>query len=216
LAEINVNLIVVDHLPCENNELGLCTGVIRQGVSDFGQSLAHYVRLPRDKYGDVAAVFCSTLPRATESAQLCFGQLGVPIISDPLLGAIDYGDYHLSSMERILEMQNSYMYDRFPGGESYADMVERYRSFFDEKQVRFEGQAAIVVGHYGTREILTHLCSGVPLHLTFSRRARATTTKDRKTIIEERVAKAEYAVFHYVAGSPAGDNHEDNRETQER
>jgi broad specificity phosphatase PhoE len=211
-----VKLIVVDHLPCENNELGLCTGVIRQGVSDLGRSLAHHVRLPRDKYGDVAAVFCSTLPRATESAQLCFGQLGVPIITDPLLGAIDYGDYHLSTMERILEIQHSYMYDPFPGGESYADMVKRYRSFFDGKQAGFEGQAAIVVGHYGTREILTHLCSGVPLHLTFSRRVRAATTKDRKTIIEERVAKAEYAVFDYAAGGQVRDKCEDNREAQER
>jgi broad specificity phosphatase PhoE len=98
------------------------------------------------------------------------------------------------------------MYDPFPGGESYADMVKRYRSFFDERQVRFEGQAVIVVGHYGTRELLTHLCSGVPLHLTFSRRPKAITTKNRKTIIEERVARAEYAVFNYIAGSPVRDN----------
>jgi broad specificity phosphatase PhoE len=197
--------VVVDHLPCRNNELGLCTGVIEQGVSDFGRSLAHYVQLSKLDYGPIAAVCCSTLPRATESAQLCFGQCGIPIIQDSRLSAINYGDYHHQAMERILEIQPAYMYSPFPNGESYADMGERYRSFFDETQPHFDGRSVVVIGHYGTRELLTHLCSNVPLHLTFRPRVRTLGTRDLKEIIEERVAKAEYAVFDYSADNSVRD-----------
>ncbi len=191
-----MRIIVVDHLPCENNELGLCTGTVPQGVSEFGRRLAHLVKVQAAERGQLSAVFASNLPRAVESAELCFSRFDVPLIYDPRLRAIDYGTYQEATLDAVESVQKSYVYEPFPGGESYQDMAERYCSFLGEVVERYASTSVVLIGHYGTRQVLRHLCEGVALHEAL-RRPQRQVVSDRHGAISARFERAEYAEFDF-------------------
>jgi len=200
-----MELIVVDHLPCLNNELGLCTGLSKQGVSDFGRSVAELVWLDDDVLKDVTTILSSTLPRAVETVRLCFRQLPVRLVFDERLAAIDYGVCHDFPMDVIQRGQEDHIYRPYPQGESYADMASRYRSCLQDSAAALCGQRAIIIGHYGTREILNHLVTGTPLDEAFRIRARArgntslSTSDARKAAIKQRILARRYAMFQFHA-----------------
>jgi len=190
-----MHIYVVDHLPCLNNELRLCTGRSEQGVSPFGRTLAPYVRLDGSRYGPVSAVFSSALNRAKESADICFGSSGIPIVYDDRLTALDYGKLHDTPMEEIVNNQERYVRVPFPGGESYEDMALRFHSFLAETAPQFEGEQVVIIGHYATREILRHCCDSVPLEEVL-RRDRPFQPRTKQDIAAY-FAKADYKRFTY-------------------
>lgn len=55
------------------------------------------------------------------------------------------------------------MYEPFPGGESYQDVVGRVRSFLHDLSPRYDEARVVVIGHVATRWAFDHLLEGVPL-----------------------------------------------------
>jgi broad specificity phosphatase PhoE len=51
----------------------------------------------------------------------------------------------------------------FVDGESYADVVERVRSFLIDLAHAWDGARVLVIGHSATRWALDHLLLGIPL-----------------------------------------------------
>lgn len=188
-----MEIIVVDHLPCKNNELGLCTGMSPQGVSEFGRSLRDCINLQQS---GISVIFCSNLRRAIDTVQLCFGDWRIPVIYDPRLCAINYGHYQDRLMSEILSIQHEYIDRPFPEGESYVQMADRYRSFFDEMAIRFHNDKSIVIGHYGTREILHHFTSETSLQDCFGRQLRNDTVP-RHVAIRHYFENFKFVRFNY-------------------
>jgi len=118
-----MKMIILDHLPCQNNQLGLCTGATIQGVSEFGHTLSEYVHPEDLESGSVDAIFSSQLPRALETVELCFGEFDLPKVVDPRIRAFDYGMHQSSPMPVIVELQMDHISTPFEDGESFNSFL---------------------------------------------------------------------------------------------
>lgn len=112
---------------------------------------------------ELAAVFTSDLARAAETARIAFGGRALPVFHDWRLRECGFGELGGGPVARLEEVRASHVYDPFPGGESYVDVVARVRSFLHDLAPRFADRTVVVVGHHGTKLALDHVLEGVPL-----------------------------------------------------
>jgi 2,3-bisphosphoglycerate-dependent phosphoglycerate mutase len=56
-----------------------------------------------------------------------------------------------------------HVYEPYPNGESYSDVVARVRSFLHDLPPRFANERLLVIGHSATKWALDHLLEGTPL-----------------------------------------------------
>ena len=160
-AELNVFLQT--HLPCDKNLEGLPGGRTKEGVSRFGRLLASYITLDEHRYGKISVIVSSTLPRAVETAELCFRKSNVPIRQDERLCPVDYGLHEERPMSEILKLQANHVMEPFPQGESYQDMADRYLGVLNDLIREYPGERVLLIGHGESRTVLMHHCQGIPL-----------------------------------------------------
>jgi broad specificity phosphatase PhoE len=107
----------------------------------------------------LAAVFCSDLGRAVETATIAFEGSAVPILLDWRLRECDYGERNgLPATDRAPHLDVPY-----PGGESWRAAVARVGRFLDDLPTRWDGRRVLVIGHAATRFGLDHHVHGEPL-----------------------------------------------------
>jgi broad specificity phosphatase PhoE len=109
------------------------------------------------------AVFTSDLGRAVETAEIAFRPSGIPIFHDWRLRECDYGALNGGPSRNVEAARERYVYEPFPHGESYQDVVVRVRSFLRDLSPRYDDARVVVIGHAATRWALDHLLEGVPL-----------------------------------------------------
>lgn len=112
---------------------------------------------------DLAAVFASDLPGAVETARIAFAGSGVPVFHDWRLRGCDYGELTGEPLAKIEATRVQHLYDPYPGGESYGDVVARVRRFLHDLPARFADRRIMVVGHPETKWALDHVLEGTPL-----------------------------------------------------
>lgn len=109
-------------------------------------------------------VYCPSTPRHIESAKLICELLALPTaIPDARLNAIDYGDFK-GQPSSIMKPPHDYVDIPYPGGESWLDCLERWRSFFKQVLPRYDGQPVLLAGQ--TRAAIrmcAHLCEGMQI-----------------------------------------------------
>jgi broad specificity phosphatase PhoE len=109
-------------------------------------------------------VYCPSTPRHTESATLICDLLELPAaIPDARLNAIDYGNFK-GQPRSSMRPPHDYVETPYPGGESWLDCVTRWRSFFEEVLITYDGQPILLLGQ--TRAAIrmcAHLCDGMRL-----------------------------------------------------
>jgi broad specificity phosphatase PhoE len=110
------------------------------------------------------AVYCPSSPRHIQSATLIceFFKLPAPV-RDSRLDAVDYGDFKGQPMSR-LKPPHSYIETPYPGGESWRQCVDRWRSFFEEVLPKHNNHPVLLAGQ--TRAAIrmcAHLCDGMKL-----------------------------------------------------
>jgi broad specificity phosphatase PhoE len=110
------------------------------------------------------AVYCPSTPRHVESTQLICEMFKLPApIPDARLDAVDYGSFKGKPLSS-LGPPHDYVEMRYPGGESWLDCANRWRSFFEEVLPRHNGQPVLLGGQ--TRAAIrmcAHLCDGMRL-----------------------------------------------------
>ena len=128
-----------------DNEKNVSSGWHDTRLSDLGvkQSTALKNKINVKQF-DV--VFCSDLTRATESAQLTFGNAR-PIIYDKRLRECNYGDYNAKSSLIVEPLQEKYITNRFPNGESYEDVRTRINDFLNFLKENYDGKKVAIVAH---------------------------------------------------------------------
>ena len=78
----------------------------------------------------------------------------------------DYGIYEGRPREEMEAARLSAIHAPYPNGESYAQVLERMRSFLADIAPRHDGQSLMLIGHAATLYALEHLARRRPLEET--------------------------------------------------
>ncbi len=144
----NEDQIATGHSPGQLSKLGF------KQVQELGQ---------RYESTNFAAVFCSDLRRASQTAEIAFKGQKVPVIKDARLRECDYGDFTGRSSAEVKAVKTKCIDNPFPNGQSYRQTTELVRNFLRELLQKYDGQKVLVIGHAATHYALEHLLTGVPL-----------------------------------------------------
>ncbi|MGH3065384.1 MAG: histidine phosphatase family protein [Gaiellaceae bacterium] len=140
----------------------MASGWLDGQLSLAGKRQANELRERRGDEG-LAAVFTSDLGRAVETARLAFGGLDIPIFHDWRLRECDYGELNGTPVARLEAARPRHVYEPYPSGESYSQVVFRVQSFLQDLAPRYVNERVVVVGHSATQWALQHLLEGTPL-----------------------------------------------------
>lgn len=109
-------------------------------------------------------VYCPSTPRHIESAKLICELFKLPVpIPDARLNAVDYGNFR-GHPQSSMGPPHDYIEMPYPGGESWLDCLARWKSFFEEVLITYNGQPVLLAGQ--TRAAIrmcAHLCDGMRL-----------------------------------------------------
>ena len=157
-----IELVFETHSLSTDNERGIATGWLDGELSTRGREHARELG-SRRRNDRIDAVFTSDLARAVETAELAFAGSGIPIYRDARLRECNYGALNGLPVDLVAAERSKHVDVPFTGGESYADTVERMRSFLYDLAHAWDGHRVLVIGHSATRWALDHLLNGVPL-----------------------------------------------------
>jgi broad specificity phosphatase PhoE len=159
---VSVEIVFETHSTSADNELGRAAGWAASELSELGRAQA--VELGRRRRSDgLAAVFCSDLLRAAQTAAIAFDGLPIPILHDWRLRECDYGQHTGRSAEEVRAARSDYLDRPYPGGENWRQATARVDRFLGDLPPRWSGQRVLVVGHIATRWGLEHAINGIPL-----------------------------------------------------
>ena len=86
------------------------------------------------------------MKRAVHSVKLTF-EGKVKIIPDARLRECNYGRYNAQPSEIVEPLQEQYVTNRFPDGESYEDVKKRISDFLDFLKKNYNGKLVAIVAH---------------------------------------------------------------------
>lgn len=160
-----MELYVLRHGTTEWNRLHLLQGHTDVPLDEEGRKLAAETgRALRDVRFDLC--YSSPLSRAVETARLVLGERDVPILTDPRLEEMNFGDYEghdclddgTAENRRIAEAMKMDMhhFDAPPGGETIQELIARTKSFYDEitQNPAMEDKRILVSMHGGSGRAL--------------------------------------------------------------
>jgi broad specificity phosphatase PhoE len=154
-----IEIVYETHSISVDNERGFATGWLDGELSERGRELALELGARRRDDG-VAVVYSSDLGRAVETAEIAFGDSGIPVRHDPRLRECNYGELNGAPVARLEPEVRNRIDTPYPGGESYRQVVERVRAFLEELPRELDGKRIVVVSHAAPRWSLQHLLDG--------------------------------------------------------
>lgn len=153
---MSVEIIFETHSISTDNEAGIATGWLPGRLSDQGRRLA--AELGRRRRGDdLAAVLVSDLSRAVETAQIAFGDTGIPIHRDRRLRECDYGRLNGMPTARLHAERLRHLDTPWPGGQSYHQVVDQTRDLLRDLAADWNGSRLLLIAHSANRWALDHL-----------------------------------------------------------
>jgi broad specificity phosphatase PhoE len=157
-----IEIIFETHSWSTDNDCGIATGWLPGALSEQGEALARELGQRRRDTG-LAAVFCSDLRRAVQTAEIAFAGSGLPILLDWRLRECDYGTLNGAPAATVHGDRHARLTEPFPGGESWQQAIDRVHGFLLDLPSRWAGERVLVIGHVATRWALDHFVDGVPL-----------------------------------------------------
>ena len=121
----------------------------------------------------IAPIWTSPLGRCQETARIIAAALQCPLAVEPALLEIDLGDWEGLTREEM-RLRNPGAYEargknmatyRPPGGESFADLLERVRPWAEKTLTRAE--QTVAVSHAGVVRVLACWARNAPLERLF-------------------------------------------------
>jgi broad specificity phosphatase PhoE len=159
---VAIRIAFETHSLSEDNEAGLATGWLPGRLSEQGRVLAAELGARRRDDG-LAAVFCSDLGRARETAEIAFAGSPIPVLLDWRLRECDYGEMNGKPGSIVHADRAARLDVPYPNGESWRQAVERVRGGLLALFPRWDGGRVLVIGHVATRWALDHFVDGIPL-----------------------------------------------------
>jgi broad specificity phosphatase PhoE len=169
----------------------------RSQASSLG---AAFARMPADQQPD--CVLGSSYRRAYQTAQIIVDAARLPMtpriderLRDRDLGVLDrltlHGVETLYAEEAARRRWLGKFYYRPPGGESWADVALRVRSFLSEVDARFDGRRLLVVTHDVVIVIFRYVCEEL--------------TEEQASGITRTTPLRNTSVTHLVRADPRGE-----------
>jgi 2,3-bisphosphoglycerate-dependent phosphoglycerate mutase len=157
-----IQVVFETHSLTQDNERGVATGWLPGRLSERGRELASELGRRRRDDG-IAAVFCSDLARAAETAAIAFGGTNIPVLLDWRLRECDYGQHNGMPAAVLHGDRDAHIDVPYPAGESWRQAVRRVGWFLGELPLHHGDQRILLIGHVATRWALDHLVNGVLL-----------------------------------------------------
>jgi alpha-ribazole phosphatase/probable phosphoglycerate mutase len=117
----------------------------------------------RRRNDGIAAAVVSDLARAQETAQIAFAGSDLEIITDARLRECNYGRLNGAPVATLHGQRARHVWDPWPDGESYLDVVERTRRLLDDLVARWSESRVLLIGHSANKWALDHLLLGADL-----------------------------------------------------
>src|SRR5262245_24349230 len=150
-----VSVVFETHSISVDNERGVATGWLPGELSGRGRNLSRELGRRRANDG-LAAVFCSDLARAEQTARIAFGGSSVPVLVDWRLRECDYGERNGMPAAELIAGRRAHLDVPYPGGESWRQAVERVGWLLEDLPRRWNGRRVLLIGHVATRWGLEH------------------------------------------------------------
>jgi 2,3-bisphosphoglycerate-dependent phosphoglycerate mutase len=160
---MSIEVVFETHALSEDNERGLATGWLPGRLSERGRANAADMGRRRRDDG-IAAVFTSDLRRATETAEIAFGDTTIPILYDWGLRECDFGTRNGSPAAEVKRDRLDFCDRAYPGGESHDQAIGRVARFLADLPTRWAGRRVMLIGHLATYRALEHVTTGRALH----------------------------------------------------
>ena len=155
-------IVFETHSTSVDNEAGIASGWYDAVLSAAGEQQARDLG-ERRRGDDLAAVFSSDLARGIRTAEIAFGDRGIPLIRDRRLRECHYGALTRRPTAEIEAHRVEHVTTPYPDGESLEQVAHRVAAWLQETALAFAGQSIAVVGHRATYYALEHLLAGIPL-----------------------------------------------------
>lgn len=171
MDEINktTSLWLVRHGEPAAEKPDICCAAPEIGLSETGllqmEGVAGYLQTE-----PLAAIYCSPLKRALESARILASIHGCPLEVVPDLRELDFGEFSGLTFDEI-SARDSEFYRRwmkrptsvrFPNGEDFRDMRVRVLMSVDAIRRERAGQTSVIVSHAGVNRLLIAHALGMP------------------------------------------------------
>jgi broad specificity phosphatase PhoE len=156
---MSVHVVYETHSTSEDNEQGLATGWLGGTLSSVGREQARQLGRRR-RHDGIDVVIASDLHRAVQTAQIAFGDSGIPVRLDWRLRECNYGTMNGMPREQLDAERRLRLDEPFPGGESWREAVERVTRCLSELVTERAGQRVLLIGHVATRWALDQLVHG--------------------------------------------------------
>ena len=151
-----MRLIYETHSTSTDNEIAVASGHSDPDLSSVGELQA--AQLGERRAGDrIAVVYCSDLLRARRTAEIVFGDGGVPIVADARLRECNFGEMNGRAADEVHRARGNHVTKPFAGGESYADVVRRVRSFLEDASGQHGTSTSLVIAHRAPHHAFEHL-----------------------------------------------------------
>jgi probable phosphoglycerate mutase len=170
-APSGTRIVLVRHGECVANVSGLAGGHKGDGgLTPRGRAQAEELvdRLLRTKeLLDVSALYCSSLPRALETASILKEVFETPLISDAKFDEVHLGEGDGLAWNTFVERFGNPQWDIdptqqcAPGGESLLDFYERTKGAFQWLIERHVDERIVVVSHGGFIEQAMKIALGL-------------------------------------------------------
>lgn len=132
----------------------------KKGISTVNQT-AQWFSKNRIK---VDGILSSDMPRAMQTAGIVSKATGAPVQSDPRLRPLNVGVLTEQEItpegKKLLESAHSNMDQAIPGGESYNDFLNRYKSALPELLQKGQTGNYVVISHHRNLLALPHIFFG--------------------------------------------------------
>lgn len=157
-----ITLVFETHSWSEDNDRGFATGWNHGRLSARGRELADELGTRRRDDG-IDLVFTSDLRRSVETAEIAFNASTLQVLCDWRLRECNYGSLNGMPAVELHRDKNKFLTESYPGGESWAEAIDRVGWFLRDLGARFDNQRVLVIGHVATRWGLQHHIEGRPL-----------------------------------------------------
>lgn len=155
---MTVKITYFVHGTTTDNEKGISSGWSDAELSGLGIKQSLELR-NQINVKDFDVVFCSNQKRAIEAAKLAFENT-VPIIQDKRLRECNYGKYNAQPSVIVEPLQEKYINERFPDGESYEDVKGRVSGLLTFLKNHYDGKSVAIVAHKAPQLTLEVLLKG--------------------------------------------------------
>ncbi len=164
-----LRLILARHGETEYNKQGRYQGQIDMSLNDTGRQQAAKLekRLAQE---EIHAIYSSDLPRAWETATTVASLHGLPVLAEPRLREMDFGEWEGLTYAKIQERYPQLLADweadllnvAPPGGETLSQVVVRVQATLDEITRAHSDQTVLLLSHGGPLRVLLCLALGLP------------------------------------------------------